>query len=369
MDTVAHAGPDYDLIVFNEPAPKDKYNENVGRCRKGGRIALFLTPIDQAEYLYNIENGSYPDGEVNVTVGSIWENCSDIPGNRGTLSRHDIERMIRQWNENNPLEVPAREYGKYMHLAGAIYQIYNPQVHEINPIAIDPRWNIYKIIDPHDVKPPFCVWIAVTPLGNCYVIAEYPVEPWDQVQSTILTIDNFVKEFERIEQGRHENFQYIRQPLNICECLGDPNKFSDRQPNTGKTMKEEYEWSGCQPIYTKINDDVSYRHERVRKLLLYDPLRKVDCLNSPKLFVFNTCRNVSRAFKAFQYKKSQGLSAGLSDKIDKTWECPMADIGYFAVHFDGYQAINVDKYGTNEDYEEELIYGSRNVKELHERFI
>jgi hypothetical protein len=235
-------------------------------------------------------------------------------------------------------------------------------------MPIDPRWNIYKIIDPHDKKPPFCIWIAVTPLNRHYVIAEYPVEPWDQVQGTILTIGDFVKEFERIENGKHENFQYIRQRLNITECLGDPNKFSDRQPNTGKTMKEEYEWSGCQDIFTKINDDIAYGHSKVRELLQYDPMRKVDSLNAPQLYVFKSCKNVSRAFKGYQYKSNQGLSAGLSDKIEKTWECPMACVRYHAVHYEGYQDPSMIGFDAQQDLEEQAVYGA-NIRDMHERFI
>lgn len=370
MDVVAHAGPDYDLIIFNEPAPKDKYNENVGRCRKGGRIAIFLTPLNQAEYLHKIESGEYPDGEVNIQLGSIWDNCADIPGKRGTLTKHDIERMIRQWYENDPLEVPARENGEYMHLAGAVYRIFNDNVHVVDPIAIDPSWNIYKIIDPHDTKPPFAIWIAVTPMNRMYVIAEYPVEPWDQIKGTIMTIDDFVHEFQLVEQGKNDNFQYIRNcPLKIYECLGDPNKFHDRQPNTGLTMKQEYEASGCETIITKINDDLSLGHSKVRGLLRYDPLRKVDTMNSPKLYVFRSCKNTIRAFKNFQYKTKQGEGSGESDKIDKKWECPMADVRYFASYFDGYQKVIRDKDGNEWDAELAEIESGRGVGVMTERFI
>lgn len=370
MDVVAHAGPDYDLIVFNEPAPKDKYNENVGRCRKGGRIALFLTPLNQAEYLHKIESGVYPDGEVHIGVGSIWDNCVDIPGKRGTLSKHDIERMIRQWYENDPMEVPARENGDYMHLAGAVYKIFNDEVHVIDPMTVDPSWNIYKIIDPHDTKPPYCCWIAVTPMNRIYVIAEYPTEPWDQIKGTVLTIDDFVHEFKLVEQGKNEKFQYLRNnPLRTYECLGDPNKFKDRQPNTGLTMKQEYEVSGCESIITNINDDVALGHSKVRGLLRYDPMRKVDTLNSPKLFVFRSCTNMIRAFKNFQYKTKQGDGAGESDKLDKKWECPMGTMRYFAVHFDGYQHVKQDYYGDEWDEEMEEIESGRRAGYMNERFI
>jgi hypothetical protein len=384
MDIVAHAGPDYDLVVFNEPAPKDKYNENIGRCRKGGRVALFLTPLNQAEYLHQIENGDYPDGEVFVSEASIWDNCADITGNRGNLSRHDIERMIRQWNANNPLEVPARRDGKYMHLAGAIFGIFNKQVHVTHPFAIPPEYNIYKITDPHDAKPPFTVWIAVSPVGKCYVVAEYPVEPWDQIQGTFLTIRNFVDEFERIERGKHQNFQYIRK-ISPVEWLGDPNKFQCPDSNTRQTLKALYESysSTGEMINTKINDDISVRHEKVRELLLYDHERKIDSMNCPKLFVFSSCKNVIRAFENYQYKNntSSGLGEGWTGKIDQKWECPMACVGYFAVHFDGYQPFTsnknshyddyyeIDKGRHSKEYEDEESYFEPNRISCGERFV
>lgn len=367
MDTTAHAGPDYDLIIFNEPPPQDRYNENVGRCRMGGRLALFLTPIDQAAFLHKIENGEYPDGELHVTEAAIWDNCADIPGNNGRLGRHEIERMIRQWNENNPLEVPAREFGKYMYLVGAIFTLFNSEVHVINPVVAEPNWNYYKIIDPHDRKPPFALIVAVTPTNKVYVIAEYPTEPWEGITGTYLRIENHVTALDMIQQGRHEKFTHIRNPLRMTECLGDPNKFHDRQPGTGKTMKDEYEDAGCEMINTKINDDVAYGHQRIRNMLFYDPKRQVDSVNCPQLYVFKTCRNTIQALKNHRYAENQGLSKGLSDKVDKTWECPIGCLRYFAVHFDGYTQVR----SGGQSFEQETIARSRNVDsaDCNERMI
>ncbi|MFA5714995.1 MAG: hypothetical protein WC998_04615 [Candidatus Paceibacterota bacterium] len=347
MDVVAHAGPDYDIILFNEPPKQDIYNENVGRCRRGGRIALFLTPLDQAGYLSKIEGEYYPDGEMYVTEGSIWENCVDIPGTRGILAKSDIERMKRQWYANNPLEVPAREFGKYMHLSGAIYQIYNRNIHEVDPFVIPDNWNIYKIIDPHSSKPPFALWIAVNPMNECYVIAEYPVEQWNGISGTYLTIKNFVSDFERIQNGKHENFQFIRKPLKVYECLGDPNKFGCEESQSRKTLKQLYEWYGNESIITNIDDDVHARHEKVRQLLIYDPERKIDSMNHPMLYVFKSCKNTSSAFRGYKYAKKQGLAQSLSEKIDEEWACPMDCVGYFAMRFTGWQNTS---YLNNDDY-------------------
>lgn len=371
MDAVAHAGPDYDLIIFNEPPPQNLYNENIGRCRMGGRVALFLTPIDQAAFLHKVENGDYPDGEIHVTEASIWDNCADIPGTNGRLSKHDIEKMIRQWTQNNPLEVPAREHGKYMYLVGSIFTIFSSNVHVIPPVPIQSNWNIYKIIDPHDRKPPFAIWVAVTPMNNVYVIAEYPEDHWENVTGTYLKITHHVSAFEIIQNGRSPQFTHIRKPLQIGECLGDPNKFADTQPGTGLTMKEEYEAAGCEPIYTKLNDDVAYRHQKIRDLLFYDPLRPVDEVNKPQLFVFKSCRNMIQALKNHRFSESQGLGAGLSNKVDKTWECPIACLGYFAVHFSGYDSsmsgmFADDAFNVDQSKEKRYINGGYNC---NERFI
>lgn len=338
MDIVSFAGPTLDLILYNEPPPEDIYGENVGRCRAGGRMAAFLTPIDQAAYLHKIETGVYPDGEIHVTQASIWDNCKDIPGTNGILTRSDIERMIRQWKSTNPLEVPARENGQYMHLTGSIYPGFNKSVHVIKPIPLQPNWNYYKVTDPHNKKPPFCVIIAVAPTGVCYVVAEYPTDNWESVTRTEYGIRQHVTEIKRIQNGQNLRFYHIKSPIVIDKHYGDPNKFPEQQPNSAKTLKQEYEEAGCEEITVKgINDDIMFGHEKVTQLLYYDRDRELKFPNTPQIYIFDTCRNVAQAFQEFRYKKGKGLmGSALSEVIDPTWECPMACIRYFAVMFKGY---------------------------------
>lgn len=374
QDPVTHAGPDYDLILVNEPSPQDIYNENVGRCRRGGRMALFLTPLNQAEYLAKIENGDYPDGEVDITVASIWENCCDVSGTDGILTRTDIEKMIRQWRENNELEVPARENGEYMHLAGSVYPIFRKDVHVVDPIPIDPKWNIYKIIDPHETKPPFCVWIAVTPMNTCYVIAEYPTQEWSLIKRTHLTIRNFMEDFKNIETGKHPQFLHIKNPLYIGDdCYGDPNKFKCRQSASGLTLKQEYEDFGCESISVNVPDEIMLRHSKVTDLLFYDQQREAKSPNLPRLFVFSCCKNVIRAFRNYQYKSKQGMGEGLSNKLDKTWMDPMDCVGYFSVIFERwYEKIpeNNFEYGNNYlDIDLLPTSGYIGSENVYERFI
>jgi hypothetical protein len=89
--------------------------------------------------------------------GSIWENCDGkeiprekakkygIPYNEelgcyetnGHLSRDGIENAIKNWKKSDdPDEVMAREDGKFTHVQGRIYKIFNRDVHSINPFPI-----------------------------------------------------------------------------------------------------------------------------------------------------------------------------------------------------------------------------------------
>jgi hypothetical protein len=356
MDVVSFAGPDFDLIVYNEPPPQDVYGENVGRLRLGGRQAFFLTPVDQAAWLCNLEKGDYPDGELSVTVAEIWDNCADIPGTNGILSRDAIMRMIRQWMASNPLEVPAREKGEYMHLIGSVYTVFREHVHVVDPFPIPKNYNVYKITDPHDVKPPFVMWVAASPTGFCYIFAEYPYDPWENIHNTHHTIAHFVRETGRIQAGQSDRYPLLNRELVLHDNLGDPNKFKDRQPGTGKTMKEEYEDCGYEPINVKISDDVALGHNKVRELLFFDPQQEIRAPNLPRLYVFRGCRNTIQMFKNFAYAQKQGLSGGLSDKLDKTWECPAACIRYFAMSYGGYETGS-NEVGGDEDEDDSEYFG------------
>lgn len=348
---VAHAGPDYDLVIFNEPPNSDIFAENEARTRVSGRIAAFLTPLDMAEYMDNIIHSICPEGEIYYTRSPIWDNCKDIIGNRGHLRREKIESMIRTWKAINPMEVPAREEGRFMHLAGSVFQIFNPTVHVIPNLPIEDNWNIYQIVDPHPVKPHCAVWIAVTPANMIYVIAEYPTEPWDQISNTILTIKDFGHEFKRIETGRNENFLYIRN-LRVLERFGDPNAFKAQHPLNRKTVQQEYEWECGLDYNINVDNDILLRHEEIKKLLRYNPFEKVDSMNTPHLFVYMACKNVARALECYSCKKDRQMGTVIHGKYDETWKHWVDCLGYGTVTIDGWTKTPEGYFVGSDGYEE-----------------
>jgi hypothetical protein len=197
--------------------------------------------------------------------------------------------------------------------------------------------------DPHDVKPPFAMWIARDPMNNSYVIAEYPDGDWDQIKRTTLTIKHFCRDFEGIEAGRDPRFPLMPGKKSEFE-IGDPNRFSVRMSNTGKTLAQEFAYYGFN-YDISANDDIALGHNSIRELLFYDPQRKVDAINKPRLFVFSSCKNVIQAFKEYMISQDTG-------KIIETWKCPIDLLRYYCDKSEPWQNISSSDSDSSGDMDE-----------------
>lgn len=357
MNKVAHAGPTYDAIIFNEPAPENLWEENVSRCRGGGRLLLFLTPLDLGAYLYDrLTSSDLPDGEVYMTEGSIWDNCADIPGTRGNLARFDIDKMIRQW-QMNPDELEARVSGKFQHLQGRMFKVYNEDIHVIDPFPLNKSFNLYQIMDPHECKPPFALWVATDPMNNVYVVAEYPDGAWNQITTSDKTIAGFCSDFDFILRGGHSEFPYMAG-MKIHYKIGDPNRMNVKYPNTGLTLKQEYAKFDYE-YDCNVVDGLEIGFNAIRELLYYDNQKVVSATNSPRLFIFNTCHNTRAALREFSRKKSDASNT-YTDSYDKKWECPIACLRYFAVKREQWEPLAASGDREYDDFDE-IMYGKKDA--------
>lgn len=365
MPIRAHAGPDMDIVIFNEPPPEQVYDENVTRTRGTGTAFVFCTPLDIAAYLLRETQQPAPEGEIIVNEISLWDNCADIPGNRGQVPRKEIEKQIRDWSKN-PDTLDARVFGKFAHLSGAIFKVFREDIHVIDPFQIDNTFTLYHVCDPHLVKPPFGMWIAVNALGQMFIVAEYPNDPWDTVKSTEKTIRHFAREFFLIEEGHNANFGYMRGVKPQFE-IGDPNLMGMKLPNTNRTIAAEYALHG-RNYDCRVPDSLELGHDAIRELLFYDQQRTLDSNNFPKLQVFRTCRNSIRALKEYGIKRTADQYAGTADRIDKTWECPIGCLRYFAMKNEGY--VRSDNREMNDEWQRmknsRNPYRQRHAQHIHE---
>lgn len=349
-----HSGSNFDIIIFNEPPPEPVYKENMARLRGSGYAFFFLTPLNLAAYLLKVIDTQTKEGELSYSYISKWDACKDIPGNRGHKTRVEIERDISYITD--PDEIEAKVYGKFQHLAGSVFKIYDENVHKIDPVPIDRNWNIYQIVDPHLVKPPFAIWVAVDPLGRQFVVAEYPTEPWDTLKSTSLTIGHHGLEFDLIEQGKNSNFPYFKGKPNFLK--GDPNLFKTRQPRSATTLQQEYFNDTRRWYDLNVCDDITVGFNAIKSALFFNKNLPVSSTNQPRLYVFNTCKNVSRALRDFGIKQNTNGTTN-SDSFDETWGCPIACLRYFEMSVQPWEDLSLKNF---DDYSEsENVYSGKNV--------
>lgn len=329
QSVVAQAGTNLNGAFHDEPPPAENYAETVGRCRREGAfIMFFLTPLKMAAWMVDqiineadLEDNPRP--EIIVTKGSIWDNCRDIPGTRGVLTRQVIERQIREWGKISADEVEARTNGTFTHLSGALYRMYKPKIHEVEPFPIPPWWPIYCIIDPHDTKAPAIEWVAQSET-NAYTIAEWPTEDYVKLDNTSMTISQIVNLCK----------QDIESPFRsqIIYRLMDPNKGATphRGVDQTKTVQQEYSEAGWDFELVK-DDDLAVGHDQVRMLIWYDEKLPIDERNRPYKYVFKTCKNTSKAMQRYAIKDGTDPGASLTTRVDKKYK-DFADLErYFAV--------------------------------------
>lgn len=319
MDIVSFSGSDCDLVIFNEPIKnKAKFMESVSRLRMGGRIAMFLTPLKGVAYLHKMIHDPRNRNRLYHSKGAIWDNCKDIEGTRGVLTKENIDDLIAAWRDD-PVTLKARELGEFVFLEGAVFVRYNSQVHVEEPEqAIPPKWNMIQIVDPHPSKSDVSVWMALDPLNTWRVVAEYPIEPWDELGNSEKTISMFGYDFKLIESGKVGKFRYMRGMPTIAEGkrIGDPNAFETRQSHNKKTIQWQYNEDCGLHYNTNVDNSIDLRHDKIKNLLYYDPERKLDSANFPKLLIWSGCYNVQMAFINYALGDNQKPLEEWKDWID-----------------------------------------------------
>lgn len=330
QEKTAHAGSNLDGVFVDEPMPEPIYGETVGRCRKDGAfIAMFLTPLEVAGWMMDQIIDDADGVDKVVVTGSLWDNCRDIPGTRGHLSREVIERQIREWERLSPHELEARVYGTFTHLSGALFKNYSAQVHEVEDHPIPAHWPVYMIIDPHDSKLPFVTWIAQGET-EAVVVREWPTEDFVKLGENTMSIAQVVSAIREVERPFRSQVQYRYM---------DPNK--GKTPHRGaddtKTVQEEYREAGLDCELSE--DDLQVGHDRIRALLYYNIKLPVGDGNRPYLRVMNHCKNTSKSLMRYGIKKNALEGASLTAKIDKKYKDPVDNIRYFAMRLQSFKRV------------------------------
>lgn len=276
-------GEAVDLVIYSEAAQlprfiRERYVQPTVITKKGTEIVP-TTPDQGGEWVHElVERGSqddFPD------IGSFhW----DITANP-TYDRQEFERAKKFYGEDSP--VFREQYmGEWVFYGGRVYPSFQESSHSIDPFPIPPSWPVVRSIDFGHRDPFVCLWAAVGPDGELYFFQEYYVREGRSIREHAVHIKSLSSE------------------MNISVTVGDP---------AAKQSIEDLCFEGI-PVISGNNDRTAGRMRALEYMLpATDGVPPFSFKGSeekmlsrgkwPRMYVFNTCKELLREFKYFRWKE------------------------------------------------------------------
>lgn len=183
--------------------------------------------------------------------------------------------------------------GSWDSFEGKVFSQFDPQVHVIPPIPLDPSWKYYYAID-HGMTNPTSIGLwAVTPSGVRIRVAEHyegngkPISYHATVLKQMLTS--------------------LPKPVEFGVI--DPACGANNMSKDGRvySVRDEYNTYGVFPVFGQ--NEWASGFNRMNEALMVDPTIKhpvTGVMGSPRLVVFSTCTNWIREMSNYKWKKSKG---------------------------------------------------------------
>lgn len=271
---------------IDEPCPKDIYLATVARLRAGGILFWTLTPLSYSAWikddLYDKRDGVF----IEYVSASVWDNCKDIEGTRGVLTRDNIDKMISQY----PLdERESRIEGKFGHLLGRVHKWFDERIHVVKPFKIDPeKYVVAKAHDTHPRVPDHINWIAIDDKGRKFICNEL------QVTGTTADMASQIKAIEKNEGYR------------MVDHLIDPSAFNEDKRAVNLPVSQQFWDEGID--YRRGSKDLDGCIRRTDDALYFEE-KEGQLIVEPELFIFNTCRGTINQINSYVWDEHKGRSA------------------------------------------------------------
>lgn len=187
QDPMVFEGSDYDLVWFDEPAPRKIWAAMWRSCTdRGGYMYLTGTPLN-CDWLFSEfqkirDNNDHP--LMWYVIFDQWANAKNIGEGNEELGKKRLEDLAAMYDEE---ERNARVRGMFVQMSGMIFKQWRQDVHLIDQFPIPRKWPIIESIDPHPQKPWAVVWIALAPNGSKILLSSlYADGTIDDVADAIL---------------------------------------------------------------------------------------------------------------------------------------------------------------------------------------
>lgn len=307
-----HEGADFDWLHFDEPPPFEMFKASKrGLMDRSGRCWLTCTLLKEpwvvTELFEPWQNG---DKDIDFFFVETDDNSTD---NGGYVAQEDIEEYSRFLDDQ---ELETRRRGRFGKLEGRILKSFNRKVHTIlleGPHAIPPHWQRYCIMDPHDSKPTYCAWVALSPPTPVSFAVWYR-----EVMFADMIVEQIADAIKTLEANEQIFLRII-----------DPNKGRTPSVQTGLTMIQSYAANGL--YFIEANDDLKMGHAEMRKWFHYDKTRPAGPDNYPLTYLAQYLTYMIKSCERYSWlPDAQGRPVLVDEaKPDPKWKDFMDLIRYF----------------------------------------
>ncbi len=266
-----------------------------------GKAIIAATPEDCGWILNDIYAQSYLQGGDERSFFAMEFTIWDNPGN----TEQAIHEMSVGLTEE---ERQARLYGRFPQFTGRVYGDFDENMHVVSdwdPLLMadgetPSDWPVICAIDPHDRRPPFITWAAISPHGDFYFVDEYPNRDYEKIARDAGGFDDWKQVIEEKEAG------FPGGAARVLWRVMDPKFGRSSKAGTRLTIQEEMQRRGLYFRTDFLHDNavlLTTGHRAVKGLLaIPDRDQELSEINRPKLFVKNTCRNILWGFHNYIHK-------------------------------------------------------------------
>lgn len=272
------------FIWNDEPPPQMIYKANISRLRRGGLFMITATPLTGSAWMYD-EILANPDREkkkIFVVEANVEDACK-THGVRGFLEHAHIKQMVAQYDKE---DIQARVLGKFQHLTGLVYKMWNREVHVVKARDLNPKdYSVICMLDNHPRNPTAVGWYAFDRHGHVFVVDELFVNE---------DIDTLVSSIRKKEENLRVEARFI-----------DPSSYIEDQ-YTGESLYSRLYKRGL--IFEQASKRRMEGVSLTKNALNYE-IKGGIFVRTPQMFVFENCTRHIWEFEHWQWDEWRGRSA------------------------------------------------------------
>lgn len=296
QDLSSHGGQALHFVHFDEEPPGYKgeqvYNENLARLIDfDGQAKFSMTPLLGLSWTYDeLTIGGEPRNDDEVFCVQV--DMDDNPH----IDVKAKERVLKKYKSREERE--ARKSGRWVHLAGLIYEEFDEDAHVIPPCVPPEDATIIVGIDPGLRYMAAVVFMYHDTDDNLVVFEEIPLEQRPTVEVVAAAIRAVEEDYEIRPRG------YIIDPA-----------ARNEQHQTGRSDQDEYARHG---IYTTLGQNKRRPGFNAVKerLATVDPVTEEP--RDPTFFVTANCPVTIKQFKRYRWRtESRGENAGKEEPVKR----------------------------------------------------